>query len=153
MTLDQQFDKRTLHIVRETVLTRAVAAGMGDDRATDVMIAVHELAANAVCHGGGTGRIRMQVNHGELIIRVSDPGPASLDGHALAGITGKRHHGGTPAPAQPWPFQPGHGLWLARQVADHISVDSGPAGSRVTVAFTVVPTDIPGGPASPGAAR
>ncbi len=153
MTLDQQFDKGTLHVVRETVLTRAIAAGMGGDRATDVMIAVHEIAANAVRHGGGTGRIHLQVTRGELVIQVSDPGPASLDGRGRAGSTGERHPSVPPALPQPWPFQPGHGLWLARQVAARSSVDSGPAGSRVTVAFTVVPTDTPGGPASPGAAR
>jgi hypothetical protein len=66
VTLEQQFDEGTLHILRETVLAHAVAAGMADGRATDVMLAVHELAANAVRHGGGTGRMQMRATGGEL---------------------------------------------------------------------------------------
>jgi anti-sigma regulatory factor (Ser/Thr protein kinase) len=48
---------------------------MPEGRALDVMLAVHELAANAVEHGGGTGRLRMSVTNRELICQVSDPGP------------------------------------------------------------------------------
>jgi anti-sigma regulatory factor (Ser/Thr protein kinase) len=144
VTLDQQFDEGTLHIVRETVLAHAAAAGMADERAVDVMLAVHELAANAVRHGGGTGRIQMRVTGGELVCRVSDPGPASRNGHA----PGAKPRGQQPAdfiaPAQSWPYQPGHGLWLVRQAADHISVISSPAGSKVTAVFALVPSDVAG---------
>ena len=74
--LDQEFGATTLRVLRETVLAHATAAGMPEGRALDVMIAVHELAANAVKHGGGTGHLRMSVTNGELICQVSDPGPA-----------------------------------------------------------------------------
>ena len=133
MTLEQQFDQGTLHTLRETVLAHAVASGMTGDRALDVMLAVHELAANAVRHGGGAGQVQMVVTGGELVFQVSDPGPAGRDRHA----------------AESWPYQPGHGLWLVRQVADRVTAVSGPAGSHVTVAFALVPGDIPAGPASP----
>ena len=76
-TLDQEFGETTLRVLRETVLAHATAAGMPAGRALDVMLAVHELAANAVEHGGGTGRLRMSVTNRELICHVSDPGPAS----------------------------------------------------------------------------
>ena len=76
-TLDQEFGETTLRVLRETVLAHATAAGMPEGRALDVMIAVHELAANAVKHGGGTGHLRMSVTNGELICQVSDPGPPS----------------------------------------------------------------------------
>jgi anti-sigma regulatory factor (Ser/Thr protein kinase) len=142
VTLEQQFNEGTLHVLRETVLAHAVAAGMADDRAADVMLAVHELAANAVRHGGGTGRMQMRVTGGELIFQVSDPGPTSLNGHA----PGRQHPGRAAAQAQPWPYQPGHGLWLVRKVADHISAVSGPSGSHVTAVFALVPSDIPEGP-------
>ena len=144
MTLDQQFDQSTLHIVRETVLAHAAAAGMSDERALDVMLSVHELAANAVRHGGGTGRVQMQVNGGELVCRVSDPGPAVRNGHAPGGKPRGQQPGGTVASAPPWPYQPGHGLWLVRQAADHISVIRGPAGSQVTAVFVLVPSDVAG---------
>ena len=47
--LDQEFTAGTLHILREAVLVHATAAGLPEARAADVMLAVHELAANAGC--------------------------------------------------------------------------------------------------------
>jgi anti-sigma regulatory factor (Ser/Thr protein kinase) len=122
VTLDQEFGETTLRVLRETVLAHATAAGMPEGRAVDMMIAVHELAANAVKHGGGSGRLRMSVTGRELICQVSDPGTAGTS---------------------PWPYEPGHGLWLVRQVADRMSVNHGPAGSQVTVVFTMLRSDIP----------
>ncbi len=130
LTLDQAFDADTLHKLRKAVLTQAVSAGMPDDRAAEVMLAVHELAANAVRHGGGGGRARMRVISGELHCQVSDPGPGSIDGGTGGG------GGGT---AESWPVRPGRGLWLVRKVADRMSMASDPAGSRVTVAFALPP--------------
>lgn len=151
MTLEQQFDQCTLHIARETVVAHAAAAGMADDRAADVMLAVHELAANVVRHGGGSGRIRMHATREELILQVIDPGPDSLNRHGHNEPGG--HFSGASDAAQPWPCQPGHGLWLVRQVADHVSAVSGPAGSQVTAVFALVPGDIPEGPAGSGPSR
>ncbi len=34
-------------------------AGLSEDRASDVVLAVHELAANAIAHGAGHGRLRL----------------------------------------------------------------------------------------------
>ncbi len=153
MTLDQRFDEGTLHIVRETVLAHAAAAGMADERALDVMLAVHELAANAVRHGGGRGWVWMRVTGGELVCRVSDPGPASRNGHAPDRQPDRQQPADTTVPAQPWPYQPGHGLWLVRQAADRMSVICGPAGSQVTAVFALVASDVTGGLAGPGPAR
>jgi len=137
--LDQEFGETTLRILRETVLAHATDVGMPEGRALDVMLAVHELAANAVEHGGGTGRLRMSVTNRELICRVSDPGPASS---GLSRNTPGSQRPGATAQISPWPYEPGHGLWLVRQIADHISVNSGPAGSQVTVAFTMLRSGI-----------
>jgi len=72
--------------MRTEVLALASQAGLSDDRAGDVVLAVHELAANVVCHGGGKGRLRVwhlagalycQVDDGDLIASA-DPA-ASLD--------------------------------------------------------------------------
>ena len=114
---------------------------MPEGRALDVMLAVHELAANAVKHGGGTGHLRMSVTNGELICQVSDPGPAS-SGLPRSSTLGSRLPGAA-ARTSPWPYEPGHGLWLVRQVADHISVNSGPAGSQIIVAFTMLRSHVP----------
>jgi anti-sigma regulatory factor (Ser/Thr protein kinase) len=133
MTLDRAFDADTLSELRKAVLAEAAAAGMPGERAGDVMLAVHELAANAVRHGAGEGWLSMSVTAGQLHCQVSDAGPHGNGngGRSLSGRT---------AAAQPWPVQPGHGLWLVQASADQVSMASGPAGCRVTVVFTIVPT-------------
>lgn len=131
--LDQEFTAGTLHILREAVLAHATAAGLPEARATDVMLAVHELAANAVRHGGGTGRLRIRIAAGRLHCQVTDPGSAHVNGHLPAA----RADEGGGAAAQPWPYQPGHGLWLVRRAADQLTVTTGPGGSQVTVSFTL----------------
>ena len=141
MTLDQQFDARTLRILRETVAAHASAAGMAEQRAVDVMLAVHERAANAVRHGGGTGRMRMHVTDGELVCQVSDSGPDAPNGVIADGTPSRQRPGGD-AEVPPWPYQPGHGLWLVAQLAERIDVVAWPAGSQVTVAFALRSGDI-----------
>jgi len=138
--LDQEFGGTTLRVLRETVLAHATAAGMPEGRALDVMLAVHELAANAVEHGGGTGHLRMSVASRELICQVSDPGPPSS---GLPCNTPGSQRLRAAARTSPWPYEPGHGLWLVRQIADHISVNCSPAGSQVTVAFSMLWSGIP----------
>jgi anti-sigma regulatory factor (Ser/Thr protein kinase) len=113
VVFDERFDASTLHLVREAVAAVAAGAGLNEDRASDVMLAVHELAANAVRHGAGAGRLLVRAAAGVLRCQVSDAGPGT----------------GT------WPVQQGHGLWLVQQVADQVSVSSGPRGSYVTAVF------------------
>ena len=64
----------------------------------------HELAANAVRHGAGHGRLRLWIRDGVLHCEVSDDGPPP------------------PATRQEdeaaWQEQHGHGLWVIGQVAD-----------------------------------
>ena len=123
--LVREFDADALAGLREAVLGYATACGMPEDRAIDVMLAVHELAANAVFHGPGYGRLRLHLSAGTLHCEVSDPGPAGRDGAASRdGIA-------------PWPVEPGHGLWLVQATADHVRVTSGPRGSLITVVFTL----------------
>ena len=119
--LDLAFDSGALYILRIEVLALADQAGLADDRAGDVVLAVHELAANVICHGGGKGRLRVwrlagalhcQIDDGDLI--TSADSAASLD---------------------PFPERPGHGLWVARRVANRMQALSGPRGTRVTLSF------------------
>lgn len=124
MALDQWFDADALSGLRRVVLAEAIAAGLPSDRASDVMLAVHELAANAVCHGGGVGHVQVQVTDGALWCRVSDTG-------------GRAPPAGTGGDVRPWPFEPGHGLWLVRSIADHLAIAPEPAGSQVTAVFAL----------------
>ena len=133
--LDHRFDARGLPLLRAVVLAHAVEAGMPENRARDVMLAAHELAANAVRHGAGTGRLQMRAGDGMLRVQVHDAGPASLSGQAgTAGRDGQDIRGGGDGG---WPRRPGHGLWLVRQVADQMSVWRGLGGPVVTAAFAL----------------
>jgi anti-sigma regulatory factor (Ser/Thr protein kinase) len=121
MTLNQSFNADTLHTLRAAVLAEAAAAGMLRDEASQVMLAVHELAANSVVHGAGTGQLWMDTVAGQLVCNVSDAGAA--------------HAGGDGRPSGAWQVEAGHGLWLVHQLADHVSVVAGPDGSRATAVF------------------
>jgi len=130
--LDLAFDSGTLDALRAGVKAHACAAGLPEDRAEDVVLAVHELAANAVCHGAGAGRLRIWKRSGSLHCQVED-------GDAADPTTGDSTSGG-PASAEPTsgdqlPSRPGHGLWLVWQVADRMRVLSGVRGTRAMIAF------------------
>jgi anti-sigma regulatory factor (Ser/Thr protein kinase) len=128
MALDQWFNRGTLQALRKAVQAEAFAVGMPRYRTGDVVLAVHELAANAVRHGGGVGRAQLWVSEGALHCMVSDAGRGSGDGHAQAG---------TLVAVRPWLFKPGHGLWLVRGVADRLTAGPGPGGSQVTAVFAL----------------
>lgn len=125
--LDHRFDAATLSPLRERVLAVARSAGMPGGRAVDLMLALHELAANAVRHGAGSGWLRITCAEGALYCAVTDAGAVRPRGVPAV----------TRAAAEPWPYEPGHGLWLVRQAADHVSVVTGPAGSEVTAVFVL----------------
>jgi anti-sigma regulatory factor (Ser/Thr protein kinase) len=144
--LDHRFDAQALPLLRAMVLAHAVAAGMPESRARDVMLAAHELAANAVRHGAGTGRLQMQAEDGMLRVQVHDAGPASLNGQAgTASLDGQDIPGGDGEGG--WPHRPGHGLWVVRQVSNQISVWRGPGGPVVTAAFALPAAEAPPAPA------
>jgi serine/threonine-protein kinase RsbW len=95
-----------------------------------VVLAVHELAANAIRHGGGAGRLRIWNLVRELCCQVDDgdpPRPEDPAWHPAGRVTSEAE---AHAP-------PGHGLWVVRQVADRMSMVSGPGGTCVRVAFNL----------------
>jgi anti-sigma regulatory factor (Ser/Thr protein kinase) len=135
--LDQLFDSGSLYLLRSAVAAHASAAGLSPLRVYDVVAAAHELAANAVRHGAGHGRLRLRCDGPVLYCEVSDDGPAARNGKPGPGP------GGDPG----WPVEHGHGLWMIGQVADTFGIDHGPAGTTATACFTVSPS-----PAGDGAA-
>ena len=72
--LDQSFDGDSLYAVRAAVAAHASAAGMPERRIRDVVLAVHELAANAVRHGAGQGRVRLWITGDGIRCEVTDAG-------------------------------------------------------------------------------
>ena len=75
--LDQEFDSGTLYALRAAVQAHASRAGLSEDRAGEVVLAVHELAANAIAHGAGYGHLRMWDLAGTLSCEIVDGGPAA----------------------------------------------------------------------------
>ena len=118
--LDLAFDSGTLDALRAGVKAHACRAGLPEDRAEDVVLAVHELAANAVHHGAGAGRLRVWKRAGALDYQVEDGDPVAPSGQTTVSSL---------------PSKPGHGLWVVRQLADRMRVLSGARGTRATVTF------------------
>ncbi|HEY0933011.1 MAG TPA: ATP-binding protein [Trebonia sp.] len=115
--LDQGFDAGTLQLLRARVAACVAAAGLPEGRAADVILAVHELAANAVRHGAGAGRLLLRAAGGMLYCQVTDAGPGP----------------------DTWPLRQGHGLWIVRQVAERMAMTAGPEGTKITAEFAVLP--------------
>jgi anti-sigma regulatory factor (Ser/Thr protein kinase) len=142
--LDVTFDAGTLRALRAKVRVSVLRAGLPEGRAKDVVLAVHELAANSVRHGGGTGRLRVwklagslhcQVDDGDLL-GAAEPGASHI---GLGSSSGWR-------PVNSLPFVPGHGLWVVQQVADQVQSLSGPRGTSIMTTFGL-PGDVsPQGP-------
>ncbi len=135
--LDQCFDASSLSALRTAAQACVVQAGMPAERATDIVIALHELAANAVRHGAGSGRLRIWDRIGALYCRVDDDGEAATrsQGHGGAGTDGAGSAGQNLADS--WPREPGHGLWLARQVADQMTLRSDSRGTIAAITFVM----------------
>lgn len=141
--LDQRFDADSLYALRAAVEAHTAQAGMPHGRTDDIVIAVHELAANAVRHGAGAGRLRIWKTEGELRCQVDDDGPPAPSGAPRHGVQDADQGGaGEEAgrnPADLWPYRHGHGLWLVRQTADRMDLHAGPQGTRATITFALPP--------------
>jgi anti-sigma regulatory factor (Ser/Thr protein kinase) len=118
-----EFAFADLAAVRRLIEAHAVAAGLDEEQRSEAVLAVDEIASNAVRHGGGGGRLDLWHSPGWLWFRVVDRGEGLPDGVG---------------PSLPGPSQPnGRGLWIAKRLADQLTVDSGPDGTTVTGGFLV----------------
>ena len=121
---DLSFDTGTLHTTRARIRACASRAGFGEDQTEDMVLAVHELAANVIRHASGAGRLRVWSLPGALYCQVDD-GVAS------------------PFAMDSLPCEPGHGLWVVRQVASQMQTLSSPAGTSVQVRFDRAARGVP----------
>jgi anti-sigma regulatory factor (Ser/Thr protein kinase) len=130
--LTQDFDAGSLYALRAAVAAHATHAGMPEPRARDIVLAVHELAVNAIRHGAGHGRLLITAHDGALHCQVTDGGKPT------AARTGTAAETRTTSPDDAlWASEKGHGLWVVNQIADHLSLRSGPGGTIATASFTL----------------
>ena len=106
------FDLDSLHEVR-----RFVDVHGGDP---DFVLAIDELAANSIRHGGGRGIVRLWTDRGSLVCEVRDQGRIA---DPLAG----RHRPADDAVG-------GRGLWIANQVCDLVQIRPGAVRVRSELA-------------------
>ncbi|HKP18685.1 MAG TPA: sensor histidine kinase [Gaiellaceae bacterium] len=110
-------DRESLLAARRVVADRAAEAELGSERASDLVLAVNEVLTNSVRHGGGTGRLRIWEDAGELVCEVADSGQIADP------LVDRRR----PLPEQ----LRGRGLWMANQLCDLMQVRTFPGGNTI----------------------
>ncbi len=107
--------------VRRATRAWATEAGLAEEAVEGLLIAVYELASNAVEHGGGGGVARFWRWSDDLLCevassrRIADP----LAGYRPPGTSQER----------------GRGLWLVRQICEQVEVVNQPDGAVVRISF------------------
>ncbi|MBQ0983530.1 ATP-binding protein [Streptomyces sp. F63] len=119
--LELSFGVEDLPGLRLRVGECAAEAGLPEPRRSDFVLAVHEVACNAVEHGGGRGHLVLERADGTLHCRVTDEGPGctadAVPADAPGELTGES----------------GRGLWLSRQLTDRLDIVPGAVGVVVTL--------------------
>lgn len=119
--------------LRRLVAGQCAAAGLTGPRLDDFVLAVHEIAANAIVHAGAGGRLILRpADHGLRCLvadtvpkaQVSCPSPRGADPRELTGGCD---------PGEPIGADSGRGLWLAATLADELSIASGPDSTIVAL--------------------
>ncbi len=113
-----------LPAVRDHAAARARRRGMTEDCVGNVLLAVNEVATNAVTHGSGRARMRLWDHHESLVVEIHDTG--HWVPRTTPGIVPPRVHATS-----------GMGLWVSRMLSDDIRFDTGPRGTTVTMSFQV----------------
>jgi anti-sigma regulatory factor (Ser/Thr protein kinase) len=113
------YHHRELHRLRRLVLQHARVAGLGGDRADDLLVAVNEVATNTLAHtsAGGTLWIWQDPASDGLICELRDTGRIvdPLVGRRVPSVDAEQ----------------GRGLWLANQFCDLVELRSGDQGTAV----------------------
>ncbi|GAA0904522.1 hypothetical protein GCM10009557_80100 [Virgisporangium ochraceum] len=117
--LEQRFDSSSLVSLRSAVAAHGSALGLAAGRVNELVLVAHEMATNAVRHGGGSGRLRMWRVDGSLFCEVADDG----DGFLFA----------RPDHRPDLSASGGRGLWIIACMVDEMRVDSDEAGTTMRV--------------------
>ncbi|TQM02868.1 sensor histidine kinase [Pseudonocardia kunmingensis] len=110
--------------VRHAAVEAALALGLATDDDYDFELAATEAMTNAVSHGERPCRVRLWTTPDRIVLRVDDHGPG--DDIAIKGFH---------PPDPTCGHLGGMGMWMIRQLADAVHVDTGPAGTTVEIQF------------------
>ncbi len=111
------FDLDQLRALRSLAARRAAEFGLSDDRASEFVLAVDEVATNSVRHGGGAGLLRIWPDGDSLVCEIRDTGRIE------APLVGRVH------PTLDDEY--GRGLWLVNQLCDLVETRSSAAGTVI----------------------
>lgn len=103
--------------LRQFVAGHAEGLGVGADRVGDLMVAVTEVATNALRHAGSPSTVRVWHDEEAMVCELSDGGRIA---DPLAG----RHPPAADAEC-------GRGLWLVNQLCDLVEMRSGQWGTNI----------------------
>jgi anti-sigma regulatory factor (Ser/Thr protein kinase) len=109
--------------VRALVLQQARSAGLTEGRASDLVLAVSEVAANTLRHTGSAGTLTIWRQAGELVCEIQDEGTITDP------LAGQRR----PGPDATG----GHGLWLVYQVCDLVELRSDETGTTIRMHMAI----------------
>jgi anti-sigma regulatory factor (Ser/Thr protein kinase) len=104
--------------VRRQVSEHTARAGMDEDRAADLLVAVTEATTNSIRHGAGGGVLRIWRQDARVVCEVADDGRRIEDPLAGRFKAGPEETGG-------------RGLWLIHQLCDLVEVRSSDQGNLV----------------------
>jgi anti-sigma regulatory factor (Ser/Thr protein kinase) len=129
--LTQKFDQRVITGIRHAVTRLCAAAGLYGQRLDDFVLAVNEMMTNAVRHAGGRGVLTLWCADSVLHCEVSD------DGQGIPAESLQPHR--RPATQA----LSGRGLWLARNLCDSVTIDTGPNGTKVLLRIGLTADRLP----------
>jgi anti-sigma regulatory factor (Ser/Thr protein kinase) len=152
--LDTVFAWSDLGQLRRLVTARCAAAGLSGPQVDDFVLAIHEIAANAIMHAGAGGRLILRRTGAGLRCLITDSAPViptiPLASPPMDNVLEFRSSGASPAGGdlgvpdsladardrrerEPAGAESGRGLWLAAQLADELSITTGPDSTVVSL--------------------
>jgi len=117
------FDAARLRRARHSSAEYAERAGLAAERVDDVLLAVGEMAANSLRHGGGAGVLRLWTDADHVVCEVADSGVIDDP------LVGRR-------PAAPGQLS-GRGLLMVNHLADLVRMHTTTEGTVVRAYFRV----------------
>jgi serine/threonine-protein kinase RsbW len=116
-SVTERFTRGDLHRVRRLVECTGRSVGLSPIRTDDLVLAVSEIATNAIRHGGGSGTLTMVSRSDGVSVEVCDSGP---------GLTAR-----APGELPTATSIGGRGLWIVRRLCHRLSIASSERGVAV----------------------